>query len=86
MAGRERSLPPRLRRPLHQLCDYTQNAPGRHARRAMALVERHRLAGTGLGWMDVHLLASTLLGHARLWSLDRPLRNAADRLGCGPAP
>jgi hypothetical protein len=52
----------------------------------MALVERHRLAGTGLGWMDVHLLASTLLGHARLWSLDRPLRNAADRLGCGPAP
>jgi hypothetical protein len=35
--------------------------------------------------MDVHPLASTLLGHARLWSLDRPLQDAADRLGCGTA-
>jgi predicted nucleic acid-binding protein len=50
---------------------------------AMSLVERHRLAGSGLGWRDVHLLASTLLGHARLWSLDRPLRDAAVGLSCG---
>lgn len=53
---------------------------------ALSLVERHRLAGTGLGWMDVHLLASTLLGHARLWSLDRPLQAVAERLGCGATP
>ena len=49
---------------------------------ALELVESRRLAGRGLGWVDVHLLASALLGPAALWSLDRPLAAAARQLGC----
>jgi predicted nucleic acid-binding protein len=41
------------------------------------LVERERLFGLGLGWIDVGLLASARLGGARLWTRDKPLRQAA---------
>ena len=47
----------------------------------MSLVEQHRLAGTGIGWIDVHLLASARLAGSRLWTLDRRLKAAAARLG-----
>ncbi len=46
------------------------------------LVERHRLFGTGIGLIDAHLLASTLLTPGtRLWTRDRRLREAAERMG-----
>jgi len=44
------------------------------------LVERERLMGRGLGWIDVSLLASARLGGARLWTRDRALRAAARAL------
>jgi predicted nucleic acid-binding protein len=48
----------------------------------LALVERHGLHGTGLGWVDAHLLAGTLLTpETRLWTRDRRLHAAAERLG-----
>lgn len=47
----------------------------------LALIEQRRLWGTGLGWVDTHLLASALLGGVRLWTLDRPLARQAERLG-----
>jgi len=37
------------------------------------LVEKRRLWGQGLGWVDVHLLASALLSHCALWTFDRKL-------------
>jgi len=43
----------------------------------LALLERHRFFGRGLGWVDVHLLASARLTGCRLWTLDSPLRDAA---------
>lgn len=49
---------------------------------ALALVTAHELGGSGVGWIDVHLLASALLADAPLWTLDRPLRMAAQRIGC----
>lgn len=45
------------------------------------LIERHRLMGTGLGWVDAHLLASSFLAGAPLWTLDRALGAQARRLG-----
>ena len=48
---------------------------------ALALIERYRLHGSGLGWTDVHLLASARLTRQSLWSADRRLRQAAVRLG-----
>lgn len=48
---------------------------------ALEFVETHGLMGSGLGWIDVHLLASARLGGGRLWTKDRRLAQAARRLG-----
>jgi len=50
---------------------------------AIAFVERHALAGRGIGWVDVHLLSSTLLERpAALWTRDKRLAATAALLGC----
>jgi hypothetical protein len=46
------------------------------------MIEDRGLAGSGIGWVDAHLLASALLSHAPLWSLDRKLASAAKLVGC----
>jgi predicted nucleic acid-binding protein len=46
----------------------------------MTFVARRRMYGRGIGWLDVHLLASALLSRATLWTLDRPLARAAEAL------
>lgn len=48
---------------------------------ALHFLESHELYGQGLGWIDIHLLASALLGRCQLWTNDTPLRRAASRLG-----
>ena len=47
----------------------------------LALAHRHRLAGTGLGWVDAHLLAAAASSSALLLTHDRRLRAQATRLG-----
>jgi predicted nucleic acid-binding protein len=47
---------------------------------ALRLIERHSLFGRGLGWVDVHLLSSTLLAASALWTLDKSLNQAAGAL------
>jgi predicted nucleic acid-binding protein len=49
------------------------------------LIERHKLMGHGLGWVDGHLIASAMLAGVALWTLDRPLATAARRVGL-PGP
>ena len=45
------------------------------------LIEDWALTGTGIGYMDAHLLASVLVtSGSRLWTRDRPLRKAARQL------
>lgn len=46
---------------------------------ALAFVERHRLQASGLGWIDVHLIASAHLAGTGFWTTDRRLRAAARR-------
>jgi predicted nucleic acid-binding protein len=43
----------------------------------MKFLEARRLYGRGIGWVDVHLLASTLRTGCSLWTFDEPLRRAA---------
>jgi predicted nucleic acid-binding protein len=46
------------------------------------LIESARLFGTGIGYVDVHLIASALLMvGGRIWTRDRRLFAAAERLG-----
>jgi predicted nucleic acid-binding protein len=57
-------------------------APAATHDETMAFVERHALAGLGIGWVDVHLLASALLSRtAALWSRDKRLAALAATLG-----
>jgi predicted nucleic acid-binding protein len=47
----------------------------------LQFIERHRLMGRGLGYIDVHLLASSFLSHTPLWTFDKRLEDAAGLLG-----
>jgi len=51
---------------------------------ALAFLESSELHGLGLGWVDVHLLASARLSGLPLWTLDLALDRAARSLGLGP--
>ena len=45
------------------------------------LINAERLFGTGLGSVDVHLIASARLSFAEIWSKDKALDRAAQKLG-----
>jgi hypothetical protein len=44
-------------------------------------IENYRLMGKGLGYIDMHLLASALLTEAPIWTLDKKLNDVAAELG-----
>lgn len=46
-----------------------------------AFVRFHRLEGSGIGWVDVHVLASAQVAGAELWAADAALLRAAARAG-----
>lgn len=53
------------------------------AEEVLDFLDRQRLHGKGLGYVDVHLLASVVLTPgARLWTRDRRLHEIAMSLGC----
>jgi predicted nucleic acid-binding protein len=47
---------------------------------ALLLLEKNKLWGRGLGWTDIHLLASALVSGTMLWTRDRLLRDTARQL------
>jgi len=47
----------------------------------MQFIEDFRLMGKGLGYIDMHLLASALLTEVALWTLDRRLNEVSSKLG-----
>lgn len=52
----------------------------------LGFVERYRLYGLGIGWIDAHLLASAQLTPATwLWTRDKRLRRAAETIGLAAA-
>ncbi len=56
-------------------------APNVSDEEVLKLITSRGLSGRGLGWVDVHLLASALIAGCRLWTLDRALAAAATDLG-----
>ncbi len=50
------------------------------------LLESERLYSRGLGWVDVHLLASSRLMACALWTLDKTLAAVAEELSSSEAP
>ncbi len=49
----------------------------------LLLIERDRLMGRGIGYIDAHLLTSGRLSHCRLWTQDRRLAAVAQEQGLG---
>ena len=47
----------------------------------LAFVLHRKLHGRGVGWIDVHLLASALAAHMQFWTADAPLAEMAKELG-----
>lgn len=47
----------------------------------MLFIDNHRLMGKGLGYIDMHLLASAILTHIPLWTLDKRLERVSSMMG-----
>jgi len=43
-------------------------------------IEQHKLNGKGIGFVDIHLLASAQLGQMPLWTADKRLKTASIEL------
>lgn len=46
----------------------------------LSFIENNRLIGKGLGYVDVHLIASAVLTGVSVWTLDKKLAQAAHNL------
>ena len=46
----------------------------------LKLIENHQLMGKGLGYIDVHLIASALLTGVPLWTFDKTLNRITQKL------
>lgn len=53
----------------------------------LAFIDRAGLGGTGIGYIDAHLITAVrLMRGAQLWTRDRRLEAVADRLGLAAHP
>jgi hypothetical protein len=49
----------------------------------LVFVDKNRLMGKGLGYIDIHLLASAILTSIPLWTKDKILARTAKDMGAG---
>ena len=57
-----------------------------HPTEVLEFIKNCDIAGSGIGYVDVHLAASTVLTpEARLWTRDKKLRAVAERLSIAAA-
>jgi predicted nucleic acid-binding protein len=72
--------PPKRDLLLQELRRLPTALPATHGE-VLAMIERHALFGLGIGYVDAHLLAATrLTSGASLWTRDRRLLAAAERI------
>ncbi len=63
-----------------RLLDNLPTVPVASDQEVRQMIEHRSFYGTGLGWVDMHLLASVmLLQNGQLWTLDRRMENAIPR-------
>lgn len=58
-----------------------QQAPAVGHLEAVEFVRVRKLLGRGLGWIDVHILASAVLARLDLWTADSRVAAAAEEVG-----
>jgi predicted nucleic acid-binding protein len=47
----------------------------------MHFIENYKLMGKGLGYIDMHLIASAILSKVPIWTLDKKLKDVSSKLG-----
>ena len=47
----------------------------------LEFIDQRKLAGRGVGWVDINLLASTVLDNCLIWTKDKRLHSVAEKLG-----
>lgn len=57
------------------------SSPVAETKETLEFIENKSLMGRGLGYIDIHLLASAIIGNVVLWTFDRRLNEAAIELG-----
>jgi predicted nucleic acid-binding protein len=62
------------------LLDALPKAQSADDHEVLAFIEKHRLHGKGIGYIDACLLSSCLLSRLSLWTKDRRLANIARQL------
>ncbi len=72
---------PRDRRALIAMLDALPQAPMAEHDDLLRMVIEQALGGTGIGYVDAHLLASARTANAALWTRDKRLMKQAERLG-----
>jgi predicted nucleic acid-binding protein len=68
------------RKEILELLHALPKAPTADHSEVLELIANERLYGTGLGSVDVHLMASARLARAKIWSKDRTLSREVKRL------
>ena len=71
----------RNRREILRLLATLPAATVAHHDEVLTFVDDRRLTGRGIGWIDVHLLASAVLSHAGFLTLDKRLARVAGAVG-----
>jgi len=68
----------------HAILTYLQSLPMTilaEDKEVLKFIENNQLMGKGLGYIDVHLIASAVLTDAPLWSLDKTLDKFTKKIG-----
>jgi predicted nucleic acid-binding protein len=68
----------------HEILTYLQSLPMTilaEDEEVLKFIENNQLMGKGLGYIDVHLIASAVLTNAPLWTLDKTLNKFTEKIG-----
>jgi len=76
---------PRRQTTLFDLHQLPRVQPAQHEE-VLELIERHRLHGRGIGYVDANLMASALIEHHKVWTRDRRLATLCRKLDLAYTP
>ena len=68
----------------HEILTYLQSLPMTilaEDEEVLKFIENNQLMGKGLGYIDVHLIASAVLTNVLLWTLDKTLDKFTSKIG-----
>jgi len=68
----------------HEILTYLQSLPMAilaEDEEVLKFIENNQLMGKGLGYIDVHLIASAVLTNVLLWTLDKTLDKFTEKIG-----